>query len=312
MKLVIQIPCYNEEATLGLTLSELPKKIDGIDEIQVLIIDDGSKDNTVKVAKDSGVENFLVLPKNAGLARAFSAGLAKSLELGADIIVNTDADNQYCAADIEKLVKPILENNADIVIGARPIEEIKHFSLIKKGLQKLGSCVMRLVSSTKVADATSGFRAFSRHAALQINVFDNYTYTLETIIQARAKGLNIISVPIRVNRELRKSKLIKNIFDYIRRSIFTMIRMFIVYRPFRFFALIGCLFLVPGLFLGARFLYFYLTASGSGHIQSLILAAILTITGVQIGLIAVLADLLAVNRKLIEDVQTRLKKIEHN
>lgn len=307
MKLVIQIPCYNEEKTLAITLAELPKKIEGIDEIQILIIDDGSTDSTVKVARDNGVENFVVLQNNAGLAKAFSAGLSKSLEMGADIIVNTDADNQYCANDIEKLIKPILEKQADIVIGARPIENIKEFSLIKKGLQKLGSWVMRLVSSTKIADATSGFRAFSKDAAARLNVFDNYTYTLETIIQAKAKGLEIISVPIRVNPELRKSKLIKNIFDYIKRSTFTMIRMFIVYRPFRFFAIIGCLFLIPGILLGARFLYFYSIGSGSGHVQSLILSAVLILTGVQVGLIAVLADLLSVNRKLLEDIQTKLK-----
>lgn len=307
MKLIIQIPCYNEEATLEIALMALPKKIKGIDEIQILVIDDGSNDKTVEVARQNGVENFVILPNNLGLAKAFSAGLTKALKLGADIIVNTDADNQYCADDIEKLVEPILNKQADIVIGARPIENIEHFSFSKKLLQKLGSGVMRLVSSTKIADATSGFRAFSRNAATQINVFDNYTYTLETIIQAKAKGLEIISVPVRVNPELRKSKLIKNIFDYIRRSCFTMLRMFIVYRPFRFFALIGTLFLIPGLFLGGRFALFYLTNSGAGHIQSLILSAILTLTGVQIGLIAVLADLLSINRKLLEDIQMRLK-----
>ena len=309
MKLIIQIPCYNEESTLAITLSELPKEIDGIDEIQVLIIDDGSTDKTIDVARQNGVNNFVILPNNLGLAKAFSAGLAKSLELGADIIVNTDADNQYCAKDIEKLVQPILQKHADIVIGARPIAKIQHFSFIKKALQKLGSYVMRLVSSTKIADATSGFRAFSKDAALRINVFDNYTYTLETIIQAKAKGLEIISVPINVNGELRESRLIKNVFDYIRRSTFTMIRMFIVYRPFRFFALIGALFLVPGILLGARFLYFYLSNSGSGHVQSLILSAVLILTGVQVGLIAVLADLQSVNRKLLEDIQTRIKTI---
>lgn len=311
MKLVIQIPCYNEEATLAVTLSELPKKIDGIDEIQVLIIDDGSTDNTIEVARQNGVEDFVILPNNIGLAKAFATGLARSLELGADIIVNTDADNQYCANDIEKLIKPIIEKRADIVIGSRPIENIQHFSLIKKILQKLGSCVMRLVSATKIADATSGFRAFSHNAALQINVFDNYTYTLETIIQAKAKGLEIISIPVKVNPELRKSKLIKNNFDYIRRSIFTMMRMFIVYRPFRFFAIIGTLFLIPGILLGARFLHFYFNNGGVGHIQSLILAAVLILTGVQIGLIAVLADLQSMNRKLLEDIQTRLKKQYH-
>lgn len=308
MKLIIQIPCYNEEKTLAIALAELPKSIEGIDEIQVLVIDDGSADKTVEVARQNGVQNILSLQNNLGLAKAFSAGLTKSLELGADIIVNTDADNQYKADDIKKLVKPILENKADIVIGARPIENIKHFSFIKKVLQKLGSWVMRLVSSTKIADATSGFRAFSRNAATQINVFDNYTYTLETIIQAKAKGLEIISVPIRVNPELRKSKLIKNIFDYIKRSIFTMMRMFIVYRPFRFFAIISCLFLIPGFLLSIRFLHFYFNGFGSGHIQSLILSAVLILTGVQIGLIAVLADLLSINRKLLEDIQTRLKK----
>lgn len=308
MKLVIQIPCYNEEKTLAIALEALPKSIEGIDEIEVLIIDDGSTDKTLDVAKANGVKNFAILPNNLGLAKAFITGISKSLELGADIIVNTDADNQYCADDIEKIVRPILDKKADIVIGARPIENIEHFSPVKKLLQKLGSGVMRLVSSTKIADATSGFRAFSRDAAIQLNVFDNYTYTLETIIQAKAKGMEIISVPIRVNPELRKSKLIKTIFDYIRRSTFTMMRMFIVYRPFRFFAFIGCLFLIPGLILGARFLYFYFMQSGSGHIQSLILSAILILTGVQVGLIAVLADLLSINRKLLEDIQTRLKK----
>ena len=307
MKLVIQIPCYNEEGTLAITLQALPKSIDGIDKIQVLVIDDGSTDKTIEVARQNGVKDFLILPNNFGLARAFSAGLAESLKLGADIIVNTDADNQYNANDIEKLVKPIIETQADIVIGARPIESIKHFSFIKKCLQKLGSWVMRLVSSTKIADATSGFRAFSANAALKINIFDNYTYTLETIIQAKAKGLEIISVPIEVNPELRKSRLIKNVFDYIKRSTFTMIRMFIVYRPFRFFAIIGTLFLIPGILLGMRFLYFYLNHNGSGHIQSLILSAVLILTGVQVGLMAVLADLQSVNRKLLEDVQTRLK-----
>lgn len=307
MKLVIQIPCYNEEKTLAIALRDLPKQIEGIDEIQVLIIDDGSNDKTIEVAKENGVKDFVILPNNMGLAKAFSMGIAKSVEMGADIIVNTDADNQYCAQDIPKLILPILENKAEIVIGARPIESIEHFSPIKKALQKLGSCVMRLVSSTKIADATSGFRAFSRNAALRLNVFDNYTYTLETIIQAKAKGIEIISVPINVNPELRKSKLIKNMFDYIKRSMFTMMRMFIVYRPFRFFAIIGSLFLIPGMLVGIRFLYFYFNNQGAGHVQSLILAAVLILAGVQIGLIAVLADLLSVNRKLLEDIQTRVK-----
>lgn len=307
MKLVIQIPCYNEEKSLPVTLKELPKHIDGIDEIEVLIIDDGSKDKTVEVAKELGVKNFVEMPHNSGLAKAFVAGLNKALSIDADIIVNTDADNQYCADDIEKLVNPILDGDADIVIGSRPVSEIEHFSPLKKLLQKLGSWVMRILSSTKVEDAPSGFRAFSRNAAIQLNVFDNYTYTLDTIIQAKAKGLILKCVPIRVNPDLRKSKLVKNIFDYVRRSMFTMLRMFIIYRPFRFFAILASLFLFVGALIGLRFLYFYIFESGIGHIQSLILSAILIITGVQIGVIAVLSELLSINRKILEDIQRRLK-----
>lgn len=307
MKLVIQIPCYNEEKSLPVTLAELPKSIEGVDEIEVVIIDDGSKDKTVEIAKEYGVKHFAELPHNCGLAKAFIAGINKSLEIGADIIVNTDADNQYCAKDIEKLIKPILANQADMVIGTRPVAKIEHFSLLKKVLQKAGSLVMRLISSTCVEDAPSGFRAFSRNAALQLNIFDNYTYTLETIIQARAKGLQLVCVPINVNPDMRKSRLVRNMFDYIRRSMFTMLRMFIIYRPFRFFAILASLFLIPGFILGLRFLYYFMVGSGSGHVQSLILAAILLITGVQVGLIAVLSELLSINRKLLEDVQRRLK-----
>ena len=309
MKLVIQIPCYNEEKSLPVTLKDLPKHIDGIDEIEIVVIDDGSTDKTVEVARQLGVKHFAELSHNCGLAKAFIAGINKSLEIGADIIVNTDADNQYCASDIEKLIRPIINKEADMVIGTRPVSKIQHFSPLKKFLQKLGSCVMRLVSSTSVEDAPSGFRAFSRNAALQLNVFDNYTYTLETIIQAKAKGLILTCVPIGVNPDLRKSRLVTNMFDYIRRSIFTMLRMFIIYRPFRFFSLMASVFLLLGFILGVRFLYYYFTGSGAGHIQSLILAAKLLITGVQVGLIAVLSELLSINRKLLEDIQKRLKAL---
>lgn len=307
MKLVIQIPCYNEEKSLPVTLKGLPDKIDGIDEIEVLVIDDGSVDNTVKVAEELGVSAIVSLGNNKGLAKAFIAGINKALDMGADIIVNTDADNQYNASYIKDIVKPIIENKADIVIGTRPVSEIKHFSLLKKMLQKLGSFVMRLVSKTDVKDAPSGFRAFSRNAALQLNVFDNYTYTLETIIQAKAKGLVVQSVDVEVNPELRKSRLFSNMFQYIRRSIFTMLRMFIIYRPFRFFILLGSLILFLGLIPGARFLYFFFSGSGQGHIQSLILSAILLITGVQVVLLAVISELISINRKLIEDVQRMVK-----
>lgn len=307
MKLIIQIPCFNEEKTLPITLNALPKSIDGIDEIEVIIIDDGSTDKTVDVAKELGVKNIFSLNKNYGLARAFSYGLNKAIELGADIIVNTDADNQYCADDIEKIVKPILNNKADMVVGERPIYDIKHFSLSKKMLQKLGSKVMSLISGVKINDAPSGFRAFSRRTAMSINVFDNYTYTLETIIQANAKGLVVENVPIRVNKEERPSRLISNNFVYILRSILTMTRMFIVYRPFRFFAIISAIFLILGLLTGGRFLYYYFNGEGSGHVQSLILASILIITGVQTSVVAIASDLLSINRKLLEDIQMRLK-----
>lgn len=307
MKLIIQIPCYNEEASLPITLNALPKQISGIDEIEILVIDDGSTDKTVEVAKANGVQHIVSMPHNCGLAKAFVAGINGALAQGADIIVNTDADNQYCANDIEKLVRPILNKEADIVIGTRPVSNISHFSLLKKNLQKLGSWVMRRVSSTHVEDAPSGFRAFSRSAALQINIFDNYTYTLETIIQARAKGLQLVCVPINVNPDLRKSKLVRNMFDYIRRSVFTMLRMFIIYRPFRFFSILASLFFISGSLIGLRFLYYYVFSSGSGHIQSLILSAILIIISVQIGVIAILSELFSINRKLLEDIQRRIK-----
>lgn len=310
MKLVIQIPCLNEEESLPITLSALPKHIDGIDEIKVLIVNDGSTDRTIEVAKKHGISDFVNFTHNKGLAKAFSAGLNKALEMGADLIVNTDADNQYNASDIEKLVRPIIDGNADIVIGSRPVNKISHFSIIKKLLQNFGSFVMRCVSSTSVKDAPSGFRAFSRNAAIQMNIFDNYTYTLETIIQAKAKGLVIENVEIDVNPELRRSRLFSNIFVYIRRSIFTMLRMFIVYRPFRFFITVGILFLLAGLIPGVRFVWYFLTGDGQGHIQSLILAAILLLSGVQVSLIAVLSELIAINRKLLEDIQSRVKSAD--
>lgn len=307
MKLVIQIPCLNEEKSLPVTLKELPKHIDGIDEIEVLIIDDGSTDNTVKIAKEFGVNEIVSFNANKGLAKAFTAGINKALDMGADIIVNTDADNQYKAEYIEKLIKPILDKNADIVIGTRPVQKIEHFSKLKKFLQKLGSSVMRFVSSTTVQDAPSGFRAFSKNAALQLNVFDKYTYTLETIMQARAKGLVIECVEVDVNPEMRQSRLFKSMFQYIRRSVFTMLRMFIIYRPFRFFIVFAVMFFLTGLFLGLRYLYFFSIGDGSGHIQSLILAAVLLIFGVQVSIIAVLSELLSINRKLLEDIQFRVK-----
>lgn len=308
MKLIVQIPCYNEEETLLTTLKEIPKQVDGISDVEILIIDDGSIDKTVEVANSFGVQHIVSHPKNLGLAKAFATGIKKAVELDADIVVNLDADNQYRASDISKLIQPILEKKADIVIGARPIEKIKSFSPLKKMLQKLGSYVMRKISGADVLDAPSGFRAFTREAAQKINIFDNYTYTMETIIQAQNKGLTIKSVPIEVNEDLRPSRLVKNNFDYIKRSVFTMMRFVIIYKPFRFFMKLSLFLLLLGLILGFRFLYFYITESGTGHIQSLILCAILILMAVQSLFFAVIADLLAINRKLLEDIQIKVQK----
>lgn len=308
-KLVIQIPCYNEEATLANVLEDLPKSIEGIDEIDVLVINDGSTDKSAEIAKHFGAAVIDIKP-NKGLANAFRCGIAEGLKRGADIIVNTDADNQYCAKDINKIVEPILNEEADIVVGARNIESIKDFSFLKKVLQKFGSAVLRLLSSTPVEDAPSGFRAFSKAAAVRLNIFDNYTYTMETLLQANAKGLKVVSVPIRVNEKLRESKLVKNIFDYVFKSMKTTIRMFIVYRPFRFFITLAGILGFVGLILIIRFLYFYFLGNGNGHIQSLIFAAIFMLSSVQLGIIAIIGDLLSINRKLAEDIQLRLKKLE--
>jgi glycosyltransferase involved in cell wall biosynthesis len=311
-KLVIQIPCFNEAESIGTTVDALPKSVPGIDEIAVLIIDDGSKDDTVAVAKRHGVTYAISLPRNQGLARAYMAGLQESIRLKADVIVNTDADNQYNADDIEKLVAPILSGEAEIVVGARPISTIAHFSVMKRMLQKLGSSVVRRVSNTNVADATSGFRAMSRSAAQQINVFSDYTYTLETIIQAGQKGMAIISVPIRVNGETRPSRLVKSIASYVGRSVLTIVRISITYRPLRFFVRLGGVIFLVGFLIGARFLSFYLVGNGGGHIQSLILASMLMSMGFIVVITGVLADLIAVNRNLLEQILWRLKKLEEN
>lgn len=306
MKLIIQIPCYNEAETLAITLSDLPRKVPGFDIVEWLIIDDGSTDKTIQVARENGVDHVIKHIRNQGLARGFMSGLEACLELGADVIVNTDADNQYMAADIPILTGPILEGSADIVIGERPISNIQHFSYLKKILQKLGSWVVRLASKTDVADAPSGFRAMSRSAAEQLMVFNDYTYTLETIIQAGQKNMAITSVPIRVNEDLRPSRLIKSRFSYIRRSIITIIRIFVVYRPFRFFGYIGSVLFAIGFLIGIRFLIFYVSGEGEGHVQSLILAGLLMGIGFQAILVGFVADLLAANRKLLEDIRYKL------
>lgn len=314
MKLIIQIPCYNEEATLGVTLSELPRQLPGIDRVEWLIINDGSRDRTVEVAKACGVDHIVDLGSNQGLAKGFMAGIEACLRAGADIIVNTDADNQYCAADIPKLIAPILEGNAEIVIGARPIHQVPHFSPIKKFLQKLGSFVVRLASKTNIPDAPSGFRAMSREAALRLNVFNEYTYTLETIIQAGQRGLVITSVPIRVNGYLRPSRLVKSITAYIQHSILTIIRIFMTYRPLRFFMMLGSVPVGVGFLLCCRWLLLFWGVFGADpakpRVPSLILAAILILIGVQLWLFGLIADLLGVNRQLLEDIQLRMRRDE--
>lgn len=305
---MIQIPCYNEAETLAITLADLPRELDGFSQVEWLVVDDGSTDRTVEVAKANGVDHIISFSKNQGLARGFMAGLDACLKLGADVIVNTDADNQYNAQDIPRLVQPILDKTAELVIGARPISEIKHFPFIKKRLQTLGSWVVRLASRTEIPDAPSGFRAISREAAMRLNVFNDYTYTLETIIQAGQKNMAIVSVPVRVNDDLRPSRLVKSIPSYLKKSIVTIVRIFVVYKPFRFFMMLGLFAFTLGFLIGLRFLYFYIvTLDGSGHIQSLILASILLGMGFQAFALAFLADLAAVNRRLMEDIQYRLR-----
>ena len=312
MKLIIQIPCYNEADTLAIALADLPRKVHGFDSVEWLIIDDGSTDDTVAVARANGVDHVVRHTRNQGLARGFMTGLDACLRLGADVIVNTDADNQYNADDIPALTKPILEHRADIVVGARPIETIEHFSPVKKMLQKLGSWVVRVASNTDIPDAPSGFRAMSRAAAQRLMVFNDYTYTLETIIQAGQKNMAVTSVPIRVNGDLRPSRLVKSIPSYVKRSIVTIVRIFIIYRPFRFFGTIGAVLFGVGLLIGLRFLWNYYSGEGEGHVQSLILSSALLVMGFQTLLVAFLADLLAANRKLMEEVRFNLKTFTHS
>lgn len=303
MKLIIQIPCYNEAETLEIALNDLPKTIEGIDEIEYLIINDGSTDKTVEVAANWGVHYVVNFARNKGLAKGFMAGLNACLEYGADIIVNTDADNQYCGADVETIVRPILEGKADIVVGERPIDQTEHFSPLKKKLQHFGSWVVRKASKTDIPDAPSGFRAFSREAALRLNVINDYTYTLETIVQAGRNKMAIISVPVRTNGELRPSRLFGSMFGYIKKSMLTIIRAFLMYRPLQFFATLGTILLLFGVGIGVRFLIYFASGEGAGHIQSLILASMMIILGVMTGIVGMQADIIAGNRKLLEDIQ---------
>lgn len=312
MKLIIQIPCYNEAETLEIALNDLPKHIDGIDQIEYLIINDGSKDNTVEVAKKWGVHYIVNFKQNKGLAKGFMAGVSECLRQGADIIVNTDADDQYCGADIEKIVRPILDGKADIVIGARPIDQTEHFSLLKKKLQHFGSWVVRKASNTDIPDAPSGFRAYSREAALQLNVVNEYTYTLEQIVQAGRRKIAIMSVPIRTNAELRPSRLFSSMFGYVKKSMLTIIRAYIMYKPLKFFVTLGCIPFLLGVILGIRYLVILFARGGAGNIQSLILCSLLIMIGVMTWVLGMLADTVAANRKVMEDVQYHVRKIDYD
>ena len=311
MKLIIQIPCYNEAETLEVALNDLPKHIEGIDEIEYLVINDGSKDNTVEVARNWGVNYIVSFRNNKGLARGFMAGLDACLRNGADIIVNTDADNQYCGADIEKLIQPILRKEAGMVVGERPIDQTAHFSPLKKKLQHLGSWVVRKASNTDIPDAPSGFRAYSRHTAMRLNVINEYTYTLETIVQAGRQKMAVTSVPIRTNAELRPSRLFHSMFGYVKKSMLTIGRALMMDKPLYCFAWLTGIFGVAGAAIFIRFLVYYFNGSGAGHIQSLILASMLIIIAAMCGVIGLLGDVIAANRRLLEEIQFELRKMDY-
>ena len=311
MKLIIQIPCYNEAETLKIALDALPKQIDGVDTIEYLIINDGSQDNTVEVAKEWGVQHIVNFKQNRGLAKGFMAGLDMCLRNGADIIVNTDADNQYCGDDIEKLIAPILEGKADIVIGERPIDQTAHFSWLKKKLQHFGSWVVRKASNTDIPDAPSGFRAYSREAAMQMNVVNEYTYTLEQIVQAGRTKIAITSVPIRTNDELRPSRLFSSMFGYVKKSMLTIIRAYLMYKPMRFFIGLGFIPFLIGLAIGIRFIVLLCMGGGQGNVQSLILCSMLILIGVMIWVVGLLADIMAANRKILQEIQQKVREMDY-
>ena len=312
MKLIIQIPCFNEAETLEVTLNDLPKHIDGIDEIEYLIIDDGSHDNTAEVAKKWGVHYVVRFRRNKGLAKGFMAGLDACLKNGADIIVNTDADNQYCGADIETLVRPILDKKAHIVIGERPIDDTEHFTPLKKKLQHFGSWVVRKASKTTIPDAPSGFRPYSREAAMRINVINDYTYTLETIVQSGREKMAVMSVPIRTNPELRESRLFHSMWGYIKKSMLTIVRTYLMYRPLYFFFMLGRILALVGVGFFVRYFVFFCSGEGGGHLQSLILASTLLIVGFQTIVVGLLGDVISANRKILQDVQYHVRKMDYS
>jgi glycosyltransferase involved in cell wall biosynthesis len=311
MKLIIQIPCFNEAAALPTTLAQLPRVVPGCDTVEWLVIDDGSRDDTAAVARALGVDHVVRHQSNRGLAAAFMTGLDAAISLGADIVLNTDADNQYDARDIPLLVAPIVRGEADFVVGARPIASTVHFSWLKKRLQRLGSLVVRLASGTDVEDAPSGFRAMTRDVAMRLNVFNTYTYTIETLIQAGRSNIRVQSVPVRTNADLRPSRLVRGMFDYVGKSLATIVRIFATYRSLTFFWLVSLAFTGVGLIAGIRYLILKAMGFGEGHVQSVILAAACVTIGLVTFVLGFLADLISINRRLLERIEWRLRRLEH-
>ncbi len=309
-KLIIQIPCLNEAATLPATIRDLPREVPGIDRVEVLVIDDGSRDETAAVARACGADHVVRFPRHKGLAAAFTAGIDAALKRGADYIVNTDADNQYAGQDIPKLLGPLLAGEAEIVIGDRNIQALEGMSRPRKLLQRVGSWVVRQVSGTQVPDTTSGFRAYTREAALRMMIVSDFSYTLETIIQAGKKRMAIAHVPVATNPHTRESRLFDSTYAYVKRSAATIVRIYAMYEPLKVFTYIGLAVFAAGVLISLRFLYYYVTGTGLGHLQSLILSAVLMIVGFQVLLIGLVSDVLSANRKLLEDVLYRMRSIE--
>lgn len=311
MKLIVQIPCLNEAATLPATIADIPRAIDGIDTVELLVIDDGSTDGTADVARSLGVDHVVSFKRRRGLGVAFRRGLDHALALGADVIVNTDADNQYRGADIPRLIEPVVAGRADLVVGDRQTDQMSHFTRTKRFLQRWGTWGVRRISGTNVTDATSGFRAYGREAAMRVMVFSRFSYTLETILQAGIEGLSIETVRVGTNAPTRPSRLFKSIPQYLRKSIETLFRVYTMYYPLRVYMAIGMALFAGGLAIGARFVVYYVLGEGLGHVQSLILASVLLLAGIQVALIGLVADVIANNRKLLEEVLVRLKQLEY-